>query len=210
MTTAMDSPAMPAQTPGEGEQRFVVLVENVRKREPAALEELYGLVKNFTYFVMRQLGAEDLQDSLHDIFLAVVQAIHQGKLRNPERLTAFLTAVTRFHTYTRIDRRVRSRTRNVGLEGMDIADSTNLEHWVYRQQKQRMVREMLRAMAPLDREVLRRFYFEDQAKERICRDLKLTPNQFRNVKSQAKLLLTAIGRRRLHKPATTHRQASPA
>lgn len=184
-----------------GENRFVDLVENVRLNKTAALEELYGLVKNFTFFLMRQLGSDDLQDSLHDIFLAVVQAIHAGKLRNPERLMAFLTAVTRFHTYTRIDVRVRNRARTVVIEGMDVADSTNLEQRVYRQQKLRLVRDMLHSMSPLDREVIRRFYLEDHSKEQICEELKLTPNQFRNIKSQAKQLLTSIGRRRVHKPA---------
>jgi RNA polymerase sigma factor (sigma-70 family) len=183
------------------ENRFVELVENVRLGQPAALEDLYGLVKNFTFFLIRQLGADDLQDSIHDIFLAVVQAIRAGRLRNPERLTAFLTAVARFHTYTRIDVRVRSRARSVGIDGMDVADSTNLEQRVYKQQKLRMVREMLHSMAPLDREVLCRFYLEDHPKEQICEDLKLTPNQFRNIKSQAKQLLTSIGHRRVRKPA---------
>jgi RNA polymerase sigma factor (sigma-70 family) len=209
-TTQMTAPPGLEVVPASGEQRFVTLVDNVKQCQPEALEELYGLVKNFTYFVMRQLGAEDLQDSLHDIFLAVVQAIREDKLRNPERLTAFLTAVTRFHTYSRIERRVRSRSRYVVLDGKDIADPVNLEQRVYRQQKRRIVAEMLRTLSPLDREVLRRFYLEDQGKERICRDLQLTPNQFRNVKSQAKLLLTAIGRRHVRRPAAVERQSIPA
>lgn len=178
---------------------FVDLVENVRLLKPAALEELYCLVKNFTFFLMRQLGADDLQDSLHDIFLAVVQAIRAGKLRNPERLTAFVTAVTRFHTYTQIDVRVRNRNRNVAVDGMDVADSTNLEQRIYKKQKMGLVREMLHTMSPLDREVICRFYLQDHPKEQICQDLKLTPNQFRNIKSQAKLMLTSMGRRRVHK-----------
>ncbi len=209
-TTPIVSPVALKVVPEAGEHRFVTLVDNVKKCQPAALEELYGLVKNFTYFVMRQLGADDLHDSLHDIFLAVVQAIHEDKLRNPERLTAFLTAVTRFHTYSRIERRVRSRTRYVVLEDMDIPDPMNLEQRVYRQQKRRIVTEMLGTLSPLDREVLRRFYLEDQGKERICRDLQLTPNQFRNVKSQAKLLLTAIGRRHVHRPSASQPQSIPA
>ncbi len=194
---------------------FVELVENIKDNKECALEELYGLVKNFTFFLMRQLGTEDLQDSLHDIYLAVVQAIQAGRLRNPERLTAFLTAVARFHTYTKIDMRVRSRTRHVVLDGMDVPDSTNLEQRVYGQQKLRLVRDMLRALSPLDREVLRRFYLEDHSKERICRELQLTANQFRNIKSQAKLTLTDMGHRHLHRSAktaagTTQRSAEAA
>ncbi len=210
MPIPTSTPVAPENGLDPNASHLVQLTENVRKSEPAALEELYGLVKNFTFFVMRQLGADDLQDSLHDIFLAVVQAIHSGKLRNPERLTAFLTAVTRFHTYTKIDMRVRSRARTVGIDGMDVPDSTNLEQRIYRQQKIGIVRETLRALSPLDREVLRRFYLEDHSKERICRELHLTANQFRNIKSQAKLLLTDMSRRRLHKPARIRREALTA
>ena len=57
----------------------------------------------------------------------------------------------------------------------------------------------MHSLSPLDREVTCRFSLEDHRKERICHDLKLTPNQFRNIKSQAKLLLTSISRRRVHK-----------
>jgi hypothetical protein len=36
--------------------KFACLVEKVRRGHPAGLEELYGLAKNFNYFLMRQLG----------------------------------------------------------------------------------------------------------------------------------------------------------
>ncbi len=210
MTNDIDRPLESVGTanPGTNPDHFVELVENIKENKEFALEELYGLVKNFTFFLMRQLGTEDLQDSLHDIYLAVVQAIHAGRLRNPERLTAFLTAVARFHTYTKIDMRVRSRTRHVVLEGMDVPDSTNLEQRVYGQQKLRLVRDMLLALSPLDREVLRRFYLEDHSKERICQELQLTANQFRNIKSQAKLTLTDMGYRRLHTSVKTTARAA--
>jgi len=178
-------------------KQYGQLVEMIRKKNPAALEELYGLVKNFTYFLMRQLGAEELQDNLHDVYVTVAQAITAGKLRDPERLTAFLTTVARFYTYTQIERRVQTRNRLTGLENIDVADRSNLERRAYEKQKFTLVREILSQMPMLDREILRRFYFEDQTKEQICREMNLTPTQFRNIKSQAKLALTQLGLRML-------------
>jgi len=184
-------------TSGTDNKEYGELVEKIKKKNPAALEELYGLVRNFTYFLMRQLGAEELQDNLHDMYLTVAQAITAGKLRDPQRLTAFLTTVARFYTYTQIERRVQSRNRLTDLESVEVADRTNLEGRAYEKQKVTFVREILNQMPRLDREILRRFYFEDQSKEEICRELQLTPTQFRNIKSQAKLALTQLGLRRL-------------
>jgi len=180
------------------------LVSRLQKRNPAALEELYGMVKNFTYFLMRQLGPDDLQDSVHDVYITVAEAITAGKLRDPERLRAFLTTVTRFYTYSQIERRVQGRNRFTGLDGMvvDVADDTNLEHGIYHRQRVTFVREILGQMPALDREILRRFYLEEQSKEQICQEMRLTPTQFRNMKSQAKLALTELGLRRLRRGST--------
>jgi RNA polymerase sigma factor (sigma-70 family) len=179
------------------------LVSRIEKRNPAALEELYGMVKNFTYFLMRQLGPDDLQDSVHDVYVTVAEAITAGKLRDPDRLRAFLTTVTRFYTYSQIERRVQGRNRFTGLDGMavDLPDATNLETGVYNRQRVTFVRDILRHMPSIDREILRRFYLEEQTKEQICKEMRLTPTQFRNMKSQAKLALTEIGMRRLRRAA---------
>jgi len=177
------------------------LVSRIQKRNPAALEELYGMVKNFTWFLMRQLGPDDLQDNVHDVYVTVAEAIAAGKLRDPERLSAFLTTVTRFYTYSQIERRVQGRNRFLALDGaaLDFSDGTNLEKRVGHRQKITFVREILSQMPAVDREILRRFYLEEQSKERICREMRLTPTQFRNIKSQAKLALTRIGLRRLQR-----------
>jgi len=177
------------------------LVARIQRRNPAALEELYGMVKNFTYFLMRQLGPDDVQDSVHDVYVTVAEAITAGKLRDPDRLRAFLTTVTRFYTYSQIERRVQGRNRFTGLDGMavDVPDETNLERGLYYRQRVTFVREILNRMPPMDREILRRFYLEEQSKEQICAEMQLTPTQFRNMKSQAKLALTEIGLRRLRK-----------
>ena len=163
------------------------------------------MVKNFSFFLMRQLGREDLQDNIHDVFLTAAQAIAAGKLRDPERLTAFLTTVTRFYSYSQIERRVQGRSRLVILDEIDVPDEKSLEQHFYSEQQTRLVHDLLQSLSWMNREILQRFYLEEQTKEQICRELKLTPTQFRNMKSQAKMALTKIGQRRLrnagHTPA---------
>jgi RNA polymerase sigma factor (sigma-70 family) len=178
--------------------QFSELVEQVQRGHPNALEELYVLARNFTFFLMRQLGEEDLLDKVHDIFLTVAQAIRAGKLRDPERLIPFLTTVTRFYTYNQIEKRVRGRKRSACLEEVNPEDDRiDLERDAYRRQRRRIAVEILQALPHKDRDVLHRFYLEEQSKEQICREMQLTPTQFRLLKSKAKAAFAQLGEQRV-------------
>jgi RNA polymerase sigma factor (sigma-70 family) len=173
----------------------------IRGGHPAGLEQLYTMAGNFTFFLMRQLGTDELLDKVHDVFLSAATAITAGKLRDSDRLTPFLTTLTRFYTYGQIDRRIVRRKYSASLEHTNIPDRRiNLEHNVYRQQKRRIVHEILGAMPKRDRDVLERFYVHEQTKEQICREMNLTPTQFRLLKSKAKGTFTKLGQRRLKTP----------
>lgn len=52
-----------------------------------------------------------------------------------------------------------------------------------------------------DRQVLIRFYLQEQSPRQICRELGLTPTQFRLTKSRAKARFTELGRARLARRA---------
>ena len=170
----------------------------IRGGHPAGLEQLYAMARNFTFFIMRQLGSDDLQDKVHDIFVTAATAISAGKLRDSERLTPFLTTLTRFYTYGQIDRRVVRRKYVTPLEHVNIPDRrTNLENSVYKKQKMLIVRDILNSMPKRDRDVLERFYVLEQTKEQICQEMNLTPTQFRLLKSKAKSTFAKMGQRRL-------------
>ncbi|MDP8980677.1 MAG: sigma-70 family RNA polymerase sigma factor [Acidobacteriota bacterium] len=177
---------------------YADLVSRIQARHPTGLEELYGLARNFSFFLMRQLGSEDLTDKVHDVFVTVAQAIASGKLRDPERLIPFLTTVTRYYTYGQIERRGLLRRCAGSLEGVNPPDPrVNLEQSAWQQQRLSIVEEVLARMPRRDRDILRRFYLEEQSKEQICREMKLTANQFRLLKSKAKLSFARLGTRRL-------------
>jgi len=174
------------------------LVERIQTGQPSGLEQLYGIAKNFTLFLVRQLGNEDVQDKVHDVFVTTAQAISSGKLRDPERLVPFVTTVTRFYTYGQIERRSRSRKSEGNVEELNLADSrVDLEDSTYRQQRREIVAEILDGMKDRDRDLLERFYMQEQSKEQICREMKLTPTQFRLFKSKAKSRFAKLGAIRL-------------
>jgi len=195
MHKSFRAPSLPeAATSNPQSSRLADLVERIRRGHPTGFEELYGMAKNFSFFLLRQLGHEDLQDKIHDVFVTTAQAIVAGKLRDPERLVPFVTTVTRFYTYGQIDRRARWRKLEGNLEHVNVPDARiNLEQTAYHQQRTQIVGEILGVLKPRDSELLRRFYLQEQTKEEICREMKLTPTQFRLLKSRAKSRFTALG-----------------
>lgn len=187
------------QNGGETAQgRHAGMVERIRRGHPEGLEELYGLANNFTFFLMRQLGRDDVQDKVHDVFVTTAQAITGGKLRDPERVIPFVTTVTRFYTYSQIERRTRRRKVEGTLEHVNVPDArVNLEQSAYQKQQIEITRQILSDMNARDREVLLRFYLKEQSKEQICREMRLTATQFRLLKSKAKSIFTRLGLLRL-------------
>jgi hypothetical protein len=86
-TTAVPDVPQPSWAP---------LVERIRAGDRAAMEELYGLFsKGIRFYLCRQLGPQDLDDRLHDVFLTITQAIQSGELREPERLMGYVRTVVR-------------------------------------------------------------------------------------------------------------------
>ena len=95
------------------------LVERVRTGDPKGMEELYALfAKGVRYFLWRQMGAQDLDDRVHDVFLIITQAIQRGDLREPERLMGYVRTVLRRQVASYIETAVETRRHIVGLERM--------------------------------------------------------------------------------------------
>ena len=56
---------------------------------------------------------------------------------------------------------------------------------------------VLKGLSSRDREILTRFYLQEESQEQICREMKLTDTQFRLLKSRAKARFGEMGRRKL-------------
>ncbi|MDQ2946873.1 MAG: hypothetical protein M3Y27_13175, partial [Acidobacteriota bacterium] len=110
------------------------------------------------------------------------------------------TTVARFYTYNQIERRISRRRVGCLSDGINPPDSrVNLELSAYQKQMVQIAQEILSAMPRRDRDVLNRFYLEEQSKEQICDEMQLTPTQFRLLKSKAKSTFTEMGERRLRR-----------
>ena len=68
-------------------------------------------------------------------------------------------------------------------------------------QRIELMRVVLGELSGKDREILTRFYLNEQAQEQICAEMDLTDTQFRLLKSRAKARFGELGRRKLQQRA---------
>ena len=175
------------------------LVERIRLGDPQGLEELYTLFsKGVRFFLWRQLGQQDLDDKVHDVFLIITQSIQRGELRDPERLMGYVRTVIRRQVAGHIEVAVHARRNQFPLDpAISLSDhQPDPERQVIEKENQEVAMRVLGGLAKRDREVLTRFYLQDQTAEVICRDLGLTDTQFRLIKSRAKARFGELGKRR--------------
>jgi RNA polymerase sigma-70 factor (ECF subfamily) len=176
------------------------LVAQIQAGEDAGMEQLYKLFsRGIRYYLCRQLGPQELEDKVHDTFLIVVNAIRRGDLREPERLMGFVRTVVRRQVAAYIEQAVHMRREQTDLEsGIAVADrKQNPEQEAILRQKTELMRNVLQCLSQRDRDILVRFYLQEQSQEQICREMSLTETQFRLLKSRAKAKFGEIGRKKL-------------
>jgi RNA polymerase sigma-70 factor (ECF subfamily) len=179
---------------------WVALVAQIRVGDDAGMEQLYKLFsRGIRYYLCRQLGAQELEDKVHDTFLIVVHAIQRGDLREPERLMGFVRTIVRRQVAAYIDEAVHVRRDQTDLEsGQAVADvKQNPEQIAIAQQRAELMRMVLASLSRRDRDILERFYLQEQTQEQICEEMSLSETQFRLLKSRAKARFGEIGKKKL-------------
>lgn len=183
---------------------WLVLVQKIQADDATGLEELYRVFsKGVRFHLWRHLGPQDVDDTLHDTFVIVAQAIRRGDLREPERLLGFLWTVVRRQVAARIHGCVHARGHAAAADSaLKVGDHRpDPERAAILHQREELALRVLNEVSPRDREILVRFYLCEQTQEEICRDMNLTETQFRLLKSRAKARFGRLGRRKLAGPA---------
>ncbi len=175
------------------------LVNRIRNDDSAAMAELYAIfAKGIRYFLLRNLGPDDLDDKVHDCFVIVTQAIRNGDLREPERLMGYVRTVVKRQIAASIDVAVQQRRNRVDFEDslFTLSDwREDPERNVIAMQRAEIARKVLNGVSRRDRDILNRFYVLEQTQEQICAEMGLSYNQFRLLKSRAKARFGEMGRR---------------
>ncbi len=179
---------------------LIQLVARIQAGDSLALEELYRIfARGIKYQICRQLGAQDLDDKVHDCFLIVVEAIRRGELREPDRLMGFVRTVVRRQIAAYIETVIQNRKQITELEtGRIVADfGRDPENSIMDREEEELAYRVLKGVSRRDREILIRFYLREEPQEVICEKMNLTDTQFRLLKSRAKARFGELGRRRL-------------
>ena len=121
-------------------------------------------------------------DILQDAAVTTLEKLRSGEIAHPENVGGYLyrVALNHLRNHRRKDRTALSSSD--ALEELkEIEDDPDWAR-VGRPQWARTARQMLEAMpATRDRDLLVRFYLNDEAKEQICQDLHLSHEHFNRV-----------------------------
>ena len=193
------SPLSEQHVTNTAEPSWVDVVERIRRDDPSGMEQLYQVFsKGVRFFLFRQLGPHDLDDKVHDVFLIVAQSIRNGDLREPERLMGYVRTVVRRQVAAHIEDAVQARRNQTDVDGGIVLSDRGVdpERGAIERQNQELAMRVLHSIAKRDREVLIRFYLEEQSADQICEAMQLTETQFRLIKSRAKARFGELGKRR--------------
>lgn len=160
-------------------------LELFRRYGPALMRMLQALTHN-------RWHAEDVHQ---ETFAIVLRRLRRRPLEQPELLGAFLRQTAR--NLLRIANRRRHR------RGETDADESRLEELidpapgqlmsVIREEEGELVRRAIAGVRPVRyRQLLSRFYLEEEAKERICEDMGMTATHFNRVLFRARRNLLRV------------------
>jgi RNA polymerase sigma-70 factor (ECF subfamily) len=128
-------------------------------------------------------------DLFQETFRLAIEKIRRGDVREPDRLSGFIVALARNLAIDHYRRAAQAR-----LRAGDAAATAELPsggegpvEQLVRDDNARIVRQVLSEMhSPRDREILFRYYLDEQDKERVCADLGLTSVHFNRVLFRAR------------------------
>jgi len=165
------------------------LVTRIIEGDAGAEEELVNHFEDAVLHIIRRIAKNSslVEDFSQDTFLTVIRKIRNGDLQQPESLGSFIANTARFHTIEQL-RRLRQRTVSENLDqAEDVPDTApNRLDELQASEQHAEVRKLVRELRPRYRELLLRFYINEEAKAAICADLRLTSAQFDGVLHRAR------------------------
>jgi RNA polymerase sigma-70 factor (ECF subfamily) len=174
----------------EEAQIAATIVEGIRDGDSDAESRLLERYSNgLRYLLLRRTRDEErARDLLQDTFLIAITKLRETELEEPERLAGYLRGIA-IRVALNAGRRRQREPYPMEVEAVtQIPDREpgQFDH-VAREQTKAAVLKLLKTM-PMkrDREILTRFYVEDQDKDEICKTLGLDSLHFNRVLFRAR------------------------
>lgn len=181
----------PRSVEGNESEFAASLVARVGEGDSAAEAELISYYsRGVLYFLRRKTGDGALADDLYqDTFRIVLERLRSASIENPEKLSSFIYAIAKNLVVADLRKRARRKTE-ANTEAVEISpDQHGVCQFdeVMRDELAAIVRQVIEELKQQrDRDLLVRFYLEEQEKHIICRDLDLTEEHFNRVMFRAR------------------------
>jgi len=151
-----------------------------------ALDQLATVYRNFpglrSLIVRRVQDPEVAADILQDAAVTTLEKLKAGEISHPENIGGYLYRVALNHLRNHHRKSQRRRSDSVALDELADRDHEPEWHVADRPQWARTARQLLQELpTPRDRQLLVRFYLNDENKSEICRDLRLSDVHFNRV-----------------------------
>jgi RNA polymerase sigma-70 factor (ECF subfamily) len=191
--------------PNEFEQQSspAGLVARIRNGDRGAEEELIARYSRGVTLILRRSASVSaaIEDLYQEVFLRAMEKIRGGEVRDPERLSGFICGLARNLAIDYFRRR-NSQAESLVASEHDIAvpdqSPSPLEQALQIEDARRIRQVLGELSSERDRQVLHRFYIDEEDKDRICMDLKLTSLQFNRVLHRARERFRELYESRTH------------
>jgi RNA polymerase sigma-70 factor, ECF subfamily len=171
------------------------IVDEIMAGSETAVENLYRSLRSVRYSLSHQIGSARADDAYHDVIVDLISAIKKGAIRESDSLPSYAMAIARGKVCSQIREMMRER-RFIDVTtlvlGGDASESP--EQLVLSSERQAIAERVLRALPARNQEVLIRFYLDGESREEIMAAMSMSDNQFRLIKSRAKIRYTELVR----------------
>jgi RNA polymerase sigma-70 factor (ECF subfamily) len=166
------------------------LVQRIRTGDRSAEDELVQRYSRGVFFVINQSVSDTTvaDDIYQESFRLVLEKVRAGEVREPERLSGFISSLTRNLVIEYFRRSSRQQARQEGDADQRIPSPqpSQLDQ-LLRKEQGLLARRVLEALpSDRDRKVLYRFYIADDEKEQICADLEVSSGHFNQILCRAR------------------------
>lgn len=132
-------------------------------------------------------GEPQVDDIVQDVLRAVLEKLREGALRDVAALPAYVQQAVVFATAAEYRKRKRRAEDGTIEPDAVLASPSDPVAHAEAGHLARVVRALLAELTVVrDRELLRRFYVEEESKEQVCRELGIDPGHFHRVTHRAR------------------------
>ena len=127
----------------------------------------------------RYLAADVIDDIQQETFIRVFRALRtDGGIRQPDRIGAYVNSVCNFVLQEHY--RAKGKDQSSDENDTDIPDKVlNLEKLAIAEEVNDRVRDAVRSLAPKERDLIRKVFFQEMEKDDVCAELGVSRDYLR-------------------------------